>query len=85
LDGTFHVYGITENGEDGFTADIENVETRAAMRAEMNRLELTQEDMDNMFASLRNGIPIPLLVNVRSVGDKITRAFVMRANAPVQE
>jgi len=82
LDGTFKVHGITENGEDGFVAEIENVESSETMRAEMNRLELTQEDMDNMFAALRNGLPLPLLVNVRVIGEKITRAFVMRANSP---
>jgi hypothetical protein len=82
LDGTFKVHGITENGEDGFVAEIESVATGETMRAEMNRLELTQEDIDNMFSALRNGMPLPLLVNVRFIGEKVTRAFVMRANSP---
>lgn len=80
LDGRFELIKIVLEHEAGYIIKIKNVDTKTEFDAEVNISELPQDDIHKIFTAAEKKNHIQALVNAWIVGDKITRAVIVRAN-----
>jgi hypothetical protein len=80
VDGRFKVVEIDSDTEEGWIVRLESAET--AFDAEVSKQELTEDDIDAIFFSIREKAEIDMLVNAWFVGERVKRAVVVRAQRP---
>lgn len=80
LDGDYRVVDINTETEDGFFVRLQDVETNQEIPAYANYSELTQEDIHTIFAVAEEKSMLHALVNAFFVGEKITKAYIVRAD-----
>lgn len=80
LDGQYEVVEIDVENPDGYMGRLRSVATKEEFTVNINRSELTEEDIQVLFVSLQEKRPIDALVNAYFIGDKIVHATIVRAN-----
>lgn len=84
LDGDYRVVDINTETEDGFFVRLQDVETNQEIPAYANYSELTQEDIHTIFAVAEEKSALYALVNAFFVGEKITKAYIVRADRNIK-
>jgi hypothetical protein len=79
LDGIYKVNEITDV-ESGFLIRIENIETGEEFSANASYTELTGDDVHIIFQVAEKKTTFHALINAFYVGDKISQAFILRAD-----
>lgn len=81
LDGVYKVTIINTESENGFVVRLENKDTGREVVALASRAELTEEDIHLIFETAEKKTFFRGAVNAFFTGDKITRAYLMRADS----
>jgi hypothetical protein len=80
LDGVFEVVDISNESEEGYTAELLHTESGEKIRVEVNHDTIPKDDIETLFGALRvKGTLITAKANVRYRGDKIVSADIVEA------
>jgi hypothetical protein len=79
LDGVYNVVEIGTENPEGYIGRLRSRLEKREFDVEINFDDLTEDDINTLFAAVREKRSASLHVNAWSVGDKIERAVVMRA------
>jgi len=80
LDGVYEVVDINTENEEGFSVRLRNVETGDEFTAEATYAEMTAEDIHVIFEAAEAKSIFDGAINAFYVGDKISKAFIVRAD-----
>jgi len=80
LDGEYRVLDINTESDEGYIVRLQAVDTTEEFNAFANYAELSQEDIHVIFEVAEEKSVMHGLVNAFFVGDKISRAYIVRAN-----
>jgi hypothetical protein len=81
LDGIYDVLKIDREYAQGWIGTIKNTATNEEFSVEINHDDLTEQDRRIIFDSVEHKLAISLQVNAWVVGDRISRAVVIRAES----
>jgi len=79
LDGNYRVIDINTDIEMGYAIKLQDVDTEQEFTAYATYEELTREDIHTIFEVAEKKSVVHALVNAFFVGDRISRAFIVRA------
>jgi len=79
LDGNYRVIDINTDTEMGYAIKLQDVDTEQEFTAYATYEELTREDIHTIFEVAEKKSVVHALVNAFFVGDRISRAFIVRA------
>lgn len=79
LDGEYRVVDINTETDSGYIVKLQNVDTDEEITAHANYDELTNEDIHTIFDVAERKTVLRALVNAFFVGERITRASIVRA------
>jgi hypothetical protein len=82
LDGLFDVVEIDIENDEGYMGTLRNVKTQQEVRVSINRGELPETDIQTLFNALREKSSVAAMVNAWTIGNKISSAFIVRADPP---
>jgi hypothetical protein len=81
MDGIYEVIQIDIENPDGYMGRVRNSNTNEEFPIQINRSELTDEDIDALFKALRDKTKVNALINAWFLGDKIAYASIVRADS----